>query len=77
LGFCPACRRFSPYHFIRRSQVENVAEANSHCEAYAVDVASGVESKPGKKDHVRLKELLMKFAAPNSNRDAAGESISL
>ncbi|MGH9743638.1 MAG: phosphoribosylanthranilate isomerase [Candidatus Acidiferrum sp.] len=36
---------------------ENVGAAIRSVRPYAVDVASGVESKPGKKDHVRL----MKF----------------
>jgi phosphoribosylanthranilate isomerase len=37
---------------------ENVAAAIRSVHPYAVDVASGVESKPGKKDHSRLKEFI-------------------
>jgi phosphoribosylanthranilate isomerase len=37
---------------------ENVGAAIRSVRPYAVDVASGVESKPGKKDHVRLKEFI-------------------
>src|SRR6266852_316131 len=38
--------------------VENVAAAVRIVRPYAVDVASGVESKPGKKDHGRMLEFV-------------------
>jgi phosphoribosylanthranilate isomerase len=37
---------------------ENVGAAIRSVRPYAVDVASGVESKPGKKDHGKLKEFI-------------------
>ncbi|MGB9464724.1 MAG: phosphoribosylanthranilate isomerase [Candidatus Acidiferrum sp.] len=37
---------------------ENVGAAIRSVRPYAVDVASGIESKPGKKDHVRMKEFI-------------------
>jgi phosphoribosylanthranilate isomerase len=39
-------------------KVENVADAIRIVRPYGVDVASGLESKPGKKDHARLKEFI-------------------
>jgi len=39
-------------------KVENVAEAIRVVRPYGVDVASGLEIKPGKKDHARLKEFI-------------------
>jgi phosphoribosylanthranilate isomerase len=37
---------------------ENVGAAIRSVRPYAVDVASGIESKPGKKDHARMKEFI-------------------
>lgn len=37
---------------------ENVGAAIRSVQPYAVDVASGIEAKPGKKDHARLKEFI-------------------
>lgn len=37
---------------------ENVAEAISRARPYAVDVCSGIESRPGKKDPAKLREFM-------------------
>jgi phosphoribosylanthranilate isomerase len=42
---------------------ENVAEAVSVVQPYAVDVASGVESEPGVKDRQRMEEFILRAKA--------------
>jgi len=39
-------------------KIENVAEAVRLVRPYAVDVASGIETKPGRKDHAKMKEFI-------------------
>ncbi len=39
-------------------KIENIAEAIRIVRPYGVDVASGLETKPGKKDHAQLKAFI-------------------
>ena len=55
-----AARRFGRIILAGGITPENVAEAIRIAEPYAVDVASGVEARPGRKDPARLRAL---FAA--------------
>lgn len=50
---------------------ENVGAAIRSVRPYAVDVASGVESKPGKKDHGRLKEFIDEVRRTEQQLDAS------
>ena len=46
--------------------IENVAEAMEQVRPFAVDVCSGVESEPGKKDLSKLREFLSSVSAANA-----------
>lgn len=43
--------------------IENVAQAIRRIRPYGVDVCSGVEARPGIKDHVKLKEFILAVKA--------------
>ncbi len=50
--------RYGPVILAGGLRAENVAEAISRARPYAVDVSSGVEARPGKKDAVKVREFL-------------------
>jgi phosphoribosylanthranilate isomerase len=52
-------------------KIENVAAAIQFVRPYAVDVASGVESKPGRKDHGKLREFIQEVRRAETQVDAA------
>jgi len=49
---------------------ENVAAAIRSVRPYAVDVASGVESKAGKKDHARVREFILEVRRAEKQLDS-------
>jgi phosphoribosylanthranilate isomerase len=57
-------------------QVENVAEAIRFVKPYGVDVASGIEHMPGRKDHGKLREFIQEVRRAESRLDAAAAKIA-
>ena len=56
---------------------ENVAAAIRIVRPYAVDVASGVESRPGKKDHARLREFIAEVRRAEKQLGAIAEKSNV
>ena len=54
-------------------KVQNIADAIRSVRPYAVDVASGVESEPGKKDHARLSEFVQEVRRAEKQLEALSE----
>jgi phosphoribosylanthranilate isomerase len=57
-GRARAARRYGRIFLAGGLTVENVADAIRQAQPYGVDVCTGVEKKPGQKDHQRLREFI-------------------
>jgi phosphoribosylanthranilate isomerase len=57
-------------------KLENVGEAIRLVRPYGVDVASGVETKPGRKDHGKLREFIQEVRRAETGLDAAAAGNS-
>ncbi len=55
---------------------DNVADAIAVAQPYAVDVASGVESEPGVKDHELIAAFIEKARSPDGRRDRGRDHMS-
>lgn len=61
-------KRFAPVILAGGLNVDNVAEAISFVRPFAIDVCSGVESQPGRKDLNRLREFMEEVARANNQQ---------
>jgi phosphoribosylanthranilate isomerase len=57
--------------------IENVGEAIHLVQPYAVDVASGLESKPGKKDHGRIRDFIQEVRRAERELESKAENVGL
>ena len=58
-------RRYGPVIVAGGLRADNVAQAIAQAEPFGIDVASGVEARPGKKDPRALRELMREVEAAN------------
>ncbi len=58
-------RRYGPVIVAGGLRPENVAQAIAEAQPFGIDVASGVEARPGKKDPRALRELMREVEAAN------------
>jgi phosphoribosylanthranilate isomerase len=61
-------KRFAPVILAGGLNVDNVAEAISFVRPFAIDVCSGVESAPGRKDLNRLRKFMEEVARANNQQ---------
>ncbi len=60
-------KQISPIILAGGINIENVAEAIQYVRPFAVDVCSGVEAEPGRKDLIKLREFMLEVERANRN----------
>ena len=68
-------RRYGPVIVAGGLRPENVAQAIAEAQPFGIDVASGVEAQPGKKDPRALRELMREVEAANRTNGEARETF--